>query len=346
MPSIREVAKQAGVSIATVSRVINGADGVAPGLHQKVTDAVKSCNYVPSVGKRSLTSVALIYPEGVWIGSPYDSACAEGIVEALRETEYDLLLVDVKRDKSASETMKQFFTRKGVLGAVVRSTAADRKAITQWAAEDIPLVMLGDHFECPNLSFVYAASGDASREAVEHLVSLGHKRIAFAACDQDDGDHLDRLFAYQDVLQAHGLIDQSLVSRVPPHRLDGIQMLRNLLGMPNRPTALFIADPLVAIGAINEAHRLGVKIPEDLSIVGFDDRDTRSSVYPRMTAVCQDAAVLGKAAVESLLHQIESPANSHRVAAPHQAWFEVCNTTGPAPERPERILPTGARVLS
>src|SRR6056297_1897943 len=109
MPSIRDVAKHAGVSTATVSRVINGAEGVAPDLHQKVIEAVKACNYVPAVGKRSLTSIALIYPEGNWIGDPYDSACAAGMVEALRETDFDLLLVDVKRDKLAAESIKQFF---------------------------------------------------------------------------------------------------------------------------------------------------------------------------------------------------------------------------------------------
>lgn len=346
MPSIRDVAKEAGVSIATVSRVINGAEGVAPNLHRKVSEAVKACNYSPSVGKRSLTSIALIYTEGVWISSPYDSACVQGIVEALEETEYDLLLLDAKRDKSSSETLRQFFTRKGAVGAVIRSTSAERARIAKWAEEGLPLVMLGDHFECEGLLFTYAASGNASRQAVEHLVSLGHKRIAFAACDRDDGDHLDRLEAYKSVLNEHGLFDEGLVCRVPPYRMDGMQLLRNLLGMPNRPTALFIADPLVAVGAINEAHRLGVRVPDELSIVGFDDRDTRTSVFPRMTAVCQDATVLGREAAKSLLRQIESPAAAAGPAEPQEAWFEVCSTTSHAPENPQRILPSAARMES
>ncbi len=346
MPSIREVAKEAGVSIATVSRVINNAGGVAPGLHRKVSEAVKTCRYEPSVGKRSLTSISLIYPEGVWIGSPYDSACVQGMADAMRETNFDLLLVDVKRDKLASESLKQFFTRKGILGAVVRSTSSARTAISQWAVEGLPLVVLGDHFDCPKLPFVYAASTAASRQAVEHLVSLGHQRIAFAACDRDDGDHLDRLSAYRGVLESHQLYDEKLVCRVPPHRLDGAQLLRNMLGMSLRPTAIFIADPLIAVGAINEAHRLGVRVPEDLSIIGFDDCDTRKSVYPQMTAVCQDATVLGRAAVQSLLSQIESAPAAKRHATTSEAWFEVGSTSGPAPHNPARILPSGARMNS
>lgn len=344
MASIRKVAKEAGVSIATVSRVINGVEGVAPGLHKRVNDAVKACNYSPSVGKRTHTSIALIYAEEVWVESPYDSACMQGMIEALRETDLDLLLLNMKREKAGSETLKQLFTRKGVAGAVVRSTSSTRRLVARWAEEGLPLVILGDHFQCAHVSFVYASSFSASRDAVEHLVSLGHQRIAFAACDRDDGDHVDRLSAYRKVMDEHGLSDEGLVCRVPPHRLDGVQLLRNLLGMPNRPTALFIADPLVAVGAINEAHRLGVRIPEDLSIVGFDDRDTRSSVHPRMTAVCQDATVLGRLAAEEVMRQIENPSDSARAAVPQDAWLEVCHTTGPPPEKTERIFPTGARL--
>ncbi len=86
---------------------------------------------------------------------------------------------------------------------------------------------------------------------------------------------------------------ESLICRVPPHRLDGAQLIRNLLGRPDGPTAIYIAAPPVAVGAMNEAHRLGVRIPEDLSLIGFDDTDTRSTVYPTMSAVCQDSKMLG-----------------------------------------------------
>ena len=88
-----------------------------------------------------------------------------------------------------------------------------------------------------------------------------------------------------------------LVGRIPPHRMDGEKLIRNLMGMPDRPTAVFIADPLVAVGAINEAHKMGVKIPEDLSIVGFDDTDMRSLIYPKMTAICQDSRHAGAGGV-------------------------------------------------
>lgn len=344
MSSIREVAREAGVSIATVSRVINGAEGVAAGLRRKVNDAVEACNYSPAVGRRALDSIALIYAGTFTVGSPYDAACLHGMVDAMRESSYDITIVDIHRDKAKNETLKQFFARKGIRGAIVRCTMAEREMVKSWAAEGLPLVVLGDHFECPNVSFVYADSAEASRAAVEHLVSMGHQRVAFAACERDDGDHLDRLAAYQSVLAEHGLSDERLVCRVPPYRVDGAQLLRQLLGMANRPTAMYIADPPVAMGAINEAHRLGVSIPEDLSIIGFDDTDLRSAVYPKMSAVCQETTQIGRAAIESVLNKIDGPAAPSSVVNTFDAWLELNETTGPPPAKPQRILPTGARL--
>ena len=344
MASIRQVAKEAGVSIATVSRVMNGVETVDPELRKVVLRAVKACDYVPGGSRKTPESIALIYTGVFAVGSPYDSSCVEGMVDPMRASNYDLIVVDIQRDKSPQETLRQFFSRKGIMGAIVRSTADQRTLVREMASEGLPLVILGDHFACENVSFIYADSKTASRDAVQHLVTLGHKRIAFAACEREDGDHLDRLLAYRDVLNENRILDESLICRVPPHRLDGAQLLQNLLSKPDRPTAIFIADPLVAIGAMNEAHRLGVRIPEDLSIVGFDDSDTRNMVYPRMTAVCQDSRHLGQLAFEEVL-KINDPKNHHgpKLDA-QQAWFEIGNSTAPPTESAESILPTGKRL--
>ncbi len=344
MASIRQVAKEAGVSIATVSRVMNGVNSVDPNLRSQVLRAVESCDYSPGVGRRSLESIALLYVGPFTVGGPYDSACIEGMVEAMRTSSFDLTILDIHRDKSKQETLRQFFARKGVRGAVIRSTAVQRDFVIELAEERLPMVVLGDHFECEKISFVYADSKVASREAVEHLVALGHKRIAFAACEREDGDHLDRLNSYREVLTEHNLLDESLVSRVPPQRLDGAQLLRNLLGKPNRPTAMYIADPLVAIGAINEAHRMGISIPDDLSIVGFDDNDLRDMVHPRMSAVCQDSRLLGKMAFEEVIRITSQPTGQHPKSEAQPAWLEIGNSSAPPPNEPGKILPTGTRV--
>ncbi|MBL9165848.1 MAG: LacI family DNA-binding transcriptional regulator [Planctomycetaceae bacterium] len=346
MASIREVAREAGVSIATVSRVINGRDSVAPHLRRQVLEAVNRCEYAPAVGIRSQNSVALIYTGPFTPGSPYDSACIDGMVEAMRESPHDLILVDMRRDKARGETYRQFFARKGICGAILRSTAAERETVEQMADEGLPIVVLGDHFHRPGLPFVFSESAAASRQAIEHLLSLGHTRIAFAACEREDGDHRDRFDAYCSTLQSRGLFSPDLIGRIPPHRLDGEKLIRNLMGMPSRPTAVFIADPLVAVGAINEAHKMGVKIPEDLSIVGFDDTDMRALIYPKMTSVCQDSRMLGRVAFERLLEKMagrdaESPAERGQAA-----WLEINETTAPPPEIAYHILPNRTRLAT
>lgn len=346
MSSIREVAKKAGVSIATVSRVINGADTVAPDLRQKVTRAVEICDYSPGVGRRSLDTIALIYTGPFSIGSPYDSSCLEGMVEAMRMSSYDLSIVDLQRDKSSGETLRQFFLRKGISGAVVRNTADQRGLVSDFASEGLPLAVLGDHFDGPKVPFVYAESGAASRHAVEHLIALGHKRIAFAACERDDGDHYDRYQAYKSVMEEHDLFDQTLVSRVPPRRMDGAQLIRGFLGMRNRPSAIYTADPLVAVGAINEAHSMGVRIPDELSIIGFDDTDVCNVVYPKMTAVRQDSRLLGQQAFETVVQLLEPNSGSIPPSTAHSAWLELNHTTAPPPIKVQRIMPSGSRMPS
>jgi DNA-binding LacI/PurR family transcriptional regulator len=345
MPSVRDVAREAGVSISTVSRVINGHTSVDPRLRQQVLAAVDRCHYSPAVGRRRQDSIALVYVGPFTPGSPYDSACIEGMVDAMRGSDFDLAVIDLRRDKAREETFRQFFARKGICGAILRCTVAERDVVAQIASEDVPAVVLGDHFPLDDMPFVYADSSTASREAIEHLLALGHERIAFAACEREDGDHGDRFEAYRSALAERGFLQPSLIWRIPPHRLDGAQLVRNLMGKPDRPTAVFIADPLVAVGAINEAHKMGVKIPDELSIIGFDDTDMRGLVYPNMTAVCQDSQQMGRAAFERVAALVGDATKNGAPANPRfAAWFEINETTAPPPEEASHVLPNRTRL--
>jgi DNA-binding LacI/PurR family transcriptional regulator len=344
MTTIRRVAQKAGVSIATVSRVVNGSTAVAPELRDRVLDAVSRCGYAPTIGRRSAASIALVYTGPFSVGSPYDAACIDGIISAMLESDFDLKIAHLRRDKSPDETYTQFFFRKGIRGAILRSTSSDRDVARRIGDEGFPAVVLGDRFDHPRLAFAYNDSRPASAEGIEHLISLGHKRIAFAANDIDDGDHLDRLEAYRQTLRAYDLYDEQLEFRVPAHRLDGAQLLRKMMSLSASPTAVFIADPLTAVGATNEAHKMGLKIPEELSILGFDDTDSRFMVHPTMTAVCQDSGQLGRMAYEELLRLRTTQPNNHEFLVLGKAWLEINHTTGRAPTRPIRVLPSGQRL--
>jgi DNA-binding LacI/PurR family transcriptional regulator len=346
MTTIRRVAQKAGVSIATVSRVVNGSTAVAPELRDRVMDAVSRCGYAPTIGRRAAASIALVYTGPFSVGSPYDAACIEGIVNAMLESDFDLKITHLRRDKAPDETYSQFFLRKGIRGAILRSTSSDRDIARKIGDEGFPAVVLGDRFEHPKLLFAYNDSRVASVEGIEHLISLGHRRIAFAANNIDDGDHTDRLDAYRQTLKKHGLYDEQLEFRVPAHRLDGAQLMRKMLSLISPPTAVFIVDPLTAAGAVNEAHKLKLRVPEEMSILGFDDTDTRFSVAPAMTAICQDSRQLGRLAYELLLQQCEGLEDVKSAAGLGIAWLEINHTTARASSKAVRIMPNGERLAT
>jgi LacI family transcriptional regulator, galactose operon repressor len=344
MSTIRKVAKQAGVSIATVSRVVNGRSTVAPELRERVLTAISRCGYAPTVGRRSEVSMALAYAGKFTVDSPYDAACFDGIVTAMLETEFDLKIIHLQRDKNPDETYSQFFIRKGIRGAIVRTTSRERDVARAIGEEGFPSVVLGDHFDDPNLTFAFNDSRAASWQGIEHLISLGHRRIAFASSETEDGDHIDRREGYRGALMAHDLYDERLVFRVAARRLDGERWMQMMMGLSLPPTAVFIADPLTAVGAINGAHKLGVRLPEDLSVLGFDDTDMRHSVHPSVTAVCQDAREVGRLAFGFLMKRCVAQAGDLEPAAPGEAWLEINDTTGDVPKQPIRILPNGDRL--
>ncbi len=345
MATIRQVAETAGVSIATVSRVINNSSVVTNEIRAKVLEAVNKCGYVPSVSRRNTSFLALIYTGPFSLGSSYDMALVEGMGQAMDSLDFDLVVLNPSRDRNPDETYTQYFLRKGVRGVILRSTVRGRSICEEIAEENFPAVVVGDKFEHPNLSFIYADSYPTSKQAIQHLLTLGHSRIAFASNNLDDGDHADRYRGFCEAMQESGLQPSSdLVFRIPAHRPDGAQLLRNLMSALNPPTAVYITDPAVAVGLLNEAHSMQMEIPQDLSVVGFDDRDTRDYVYPKMTAVCQDATQLGFDAFAQLARTVESGNGKSRLARPAPTWMELNQTTGPPGVGSVRVLHDGTRL--
>ena len=335
MSSMRRVAELAGVSAATVSRVLNNHPSVRPAVRQRVLEVANQSRYVATVGKRSVGNIALLYTGPMSLGSPYDMALMEGIGQRLDDFGFDLMVLSANRSRQPEESLSQMFIRKGVRGALIRTTTGTREACKQIAIEGFPAVAIGERFEDDErLACVYADSIGSSAEGVEHLLGLGHRRVAVSINVEDDSDHADRVEGYRRALTAAGIeIDDRLILRTPANVAGGGQLLRRILAMGERPTAIFVADPMVAIGLINEAHARGVRVPEDLSVVGFDDLDTRHLAHPAVTSVCQDARAIGATATQLLRQIMEAQGTvvpSHQVLS---TWFEVHGSTGPVKSR-------------
>jgi DNA-binding LacI/PurR family transcriptional regulator len=304
MSSVREIASRVGVSVATVSRVINNDPRVSEAMRDRVLKAANQTRYVPKVGSRSTMNIALLYTDEPTLDSPFDSALLQGMGERMDEFGFDLMILRGSRTRHPSETYTQMLMRKGVRGAVLRTNSRTRDACEEVATEGFPAVVVGDRFDNPKVRFVSSDSRAGSREAIAHLLKLGHRRIAISTNIVDDSDHADRVLGYGDAFSALGLpVDPEFIVRTPATRPGGKQIIRRLMAGDRCPTAVYLADPMAAVGAMHELIDMGLKVPTDVSVIGFDDGELRHLMQPTMTAVCQDAREIGREAF-AMLHSI------------------------------------------
>lgn len=329
MSSVRDIAKQTGVSITTVSRVLNNHPRVSVGVRDRVLAAANRSRYRPKVGKRSTVNIALIYTGALSVGSAFDAALMDGMTTGMEEYGFDLMVLDGKRLRQPGETYSQVFLRKGIRGVILRSSTAARQTASEIIDEGFPAVVLGDRFDHPSATFAGSDSMAASRQGVEHLIDLGHRRIGVVTNVEDDCDHLDRLAGYHAAMEAAGLDhDKTLVYRTPANRVGGESFMNRFASLANAPTALYFVDPIAGLAALNRAQVLGLRVPEDLSILGFDDHEWRFLSRPKLTAVCQDAMSLGRSTF-AILNQLIDPPDVPLEVEIKPAWLEVHGTTGP-----------------
>lgn len=329
MSNVRDIAKQAGVSIGTVSRVLNSHPSVGIEARAKVLRVINEERYAPSASKQSNSAFALVYTGECYDDSAFDSAVLSGMFAAASQVGRQVTMLDTARAKEPSETFTQLFIRKGIQGAVLRVDPTSWSAAEQIAEEGFPAVLLGCRSEHPELSYVDVNSKPASKEAVRHLIALGHTSIGMVNNTIEDSDHSDRHDGYSEALEEAGIAyDERLAFRATAGLQGGIATANRLLTLKDRPSALYVADPMTAIGVIKQAQTLGFSVPGDLSVIGFDDSNIRSMVHPTMSAVCQDARGLGIEAVRALSELAETSA-SGSIRKSSDAWLEVHGTTAP-----------------
>lgn len=332
MASLRDIAERSGVSQATVSRVLNGKGQVHPDTRARVRQAAREIGYRTQTEKiDGMQRIAIAYPGPNFLGteSPFDAAIARGLARAMSEYDFDLSVIDLRQTMRAGESYSNVFQRKGVTGVILRSDDDTLHICEAIAREGIPAVLLGERSDDPSISYVNCNSYQGSRDVIEHLVMLGHETIACCVNTDLNSDHRDRMRAWRDVMDSHGLASgDNLVIRLPPALDNGASLLRRVMSMEPRPTAVFVTNPLVGVGAINEAQRMGVQVPGDLSIAGVDDSNLRLMTFPDMTSVCQDASELARRAVGALRRMVDGEADAP-VRVELSAWVEVRGSTGP-----------------
>ena len=342
-PSQVDVASLAGVSRATVSYVINShTDGRIPiseSTRQRVLDAVEQLGYVPDARAQSLRSgdtktIGLIIPE---IRNPYYWEHAEGIAQEARNSNYHLLLSDTECNREYAEDIFKDLSRKRIDGMILMHSFIDQseeamKILKTLLRRRLPIVEISDHHLSRRVDFVISDYSDATKQVMSYLLSLNHQRIGMIYGVASSFRAEDRLQPYQESLKAAGLpVDEELIVKCGPEIEDGYQAALKILNLPVRPTALIAINDLLAIGVMRAAKDLGLNIPGDLSVVGFDDIHISNYLIPRLTTVARDAITVGKEAVKLLLARINNPDMPRKILnIPPR--LVIRESTGPAPD--------------
>jgi LacI family transcriptional regulator len=340
MATIRDVAKESGVSTATVSNVLNNTSRpVHPRTRERVLETVRRLNYHPNAMARGLVGGRLqtigvlfgvIEPEV--ITNPYATAILQGILMTASQYEYNVTLW-TSRWRSARESAAAFRDRRAD-GYIVVAPALDSDIVRGLAELELPLVAVSSQDVPKGVPFIDVDNYAGIRLATEHVIGLGHTRIAHMSGDEQQPSVPARRRAFLDTMQAAGL-------PVPPEYLVtswyivGQSMVdsRRLLTLRNRPTAIVTGSDNIACGIIEVARELGIAIPQELSVTGFDDIPPASLVTPQITTVRQPLIEIGKRAMALLLRRINDEEPVENCLA--QPQLIVRGSTAPAPNSPQ-----------
>jgi LacI family transcriptional regulator len=319
--SIKEVALKAGVSIATVSRVLNSTGPVAAETRRRILDAIEGLRYVPHGAARSLITnqtdtIGVLLPD---LYGEFFSEVIRGIDAAARRRGYHVLISGFHSDRAEIEAVLRAL-RGRVDGLIVLSPDVDAQGLRRNLPETLPVVLLntpverridgtrpdGIHLDAINLD-----NHGGAFAMVRHLAALGHRRIALIRGPEENADARERLRGYRDALRSLGIAPTDGLELSGDFSEDsGYRAGRRLLTLKPRPTAVFAANDSMAIGCLFALREAGVEVPGDIALAGFDDIPIARYITPSLSSVHVPIAELGTRAMERLLHAVESK-NEH-----------------------------------
>ena len=353
MTNITDVAREAGVSIATVSRVVNdNGYPVRAETRAQVLEAVKRLGFRPNDLARGLMqkrtrTIGLLVPD---LANPYYPEIARGVEDIASEHLYALVFCNTDRRVEKTEYYVKTLLEKRMDGIIIAGGGTDfTEASTAFAEYGAPVVFIGRHREGGHS--VQISNAAAARDATAHLTMLGHRAIAFLAGPLALTSVQDRLEGHRAGLQDAGLeFDERLLREGDFGERSGYQAAQSLLAQQPRPTAIFAANDLMAIGAIAAIRDAGLDVPGDVSVVGFDGIALASYVRPALSTVAIPTYELGAAAARMLLELVERKQHPELDPEPPEGrtvWLPtelvVRESSGLAPgAQPSRDTPDGA----
>jgi LacI family transcriptional regulator, repressor for deo operon, udp, cdd, tsx, nupC, and nupG len=308
MATIQDVAGQAGVSVATVSRVLNASPRVSPEARARVLEAIERLDYRPNLLGRNLrrTETRMVLVLLPTIANPFYARIVHGIEETAQHAGYNVLLCNTGSDKDRERLYLGMLSQRLADAAILMAPVLGVDEMESLCRSH-PLVQCCEYLEGAAVSHVTIDNRAAARDAVRHLALLGRRRIGMLSCRNRFVSTRDRLDGYKDALLEAGIpYDESLVAYGDYGFASGRRAAATLFGRPagERPTAVFAICDLMAIGALRAAHETGLSVPGDVAVAGFDNIIYSSMTEPQITTVAQPQVELGRTAMEILLRQL------------------------------------------
>jgi LacI family transcriptional regulator len=333
--TINDVARLAGVSSMTVSRVINRSDRVRPETRRRVEQSISELGYVPSRVARGLTgrktgTLALIVPD---VANPFFTLVVRGAEDVARRGNYRMILCDTRANLAIEREVIEEMIAHRVEGVAI-APVSDRshshlRRLTRYG---VPFVLIDRTLPGVDCDIVVGDNANGARRLVQHLVSLGHRRIGFIVESDEVSTARDRHRGYVEGLEAAGIpLDQSLIARSTVDPGGGFDGMCRLLELENRPTAVFTVNNLVALGAIEAVRAAALEVPDDVALVCFDDIEYASRLYPFLTVMAQPAETIGTLGTQLLLDRVEGRARDQGRTVVLPAQFIVRKSCGATP---------------
>jgi len=309
-PTIRQAAEAAGVSIATVSRVLSGQGGVSEELTEKVRQAVEQLGFQPNRVARGLRrqttqTVGVIVTD---IQNPFFTSVLQSIERVLENEKYVLLLCNSDEQPSREKIHIAPLQSEGVAGIIIAPTRSDPTRYQPLIDSGMPVVIIDREIQGLRADCVTINNRDASARAVQHLIELGHKKIGLISGPDYATTAVERKKGYLEALCEAGLpCPQSYIQTADYKQSGGYDAMCRLLDLPDPPSAVMVLNNLMTLGALQAVHERQLNVPGDLALVGFDDMPWAAFLQPPITVVAQPTYSLGEAAAQLLLDRIRDP---------------------------------------
>lgn len=305
--TIVDIANRIGVSYTTVSRALNGKKGVGEKTRKRIIEEAEKLGYQPNAIARGLVSkstntIGLIIPD---ITNPFFPEVARGVEDACREAGYNVFLCNSNWDKDQERSCLEALRQNRIDGLIINPNSMSNVELIEKMG--IPVVYLNTRIDEGHSTYVGVDNVQAAQMATEHLIQGGYRRIAFAGGTVRSYSNNNRLKGYLAALEKHGIPrDGDLIMNGRFETESGYEMTKRLFQLENPPDAVFAGNDIIALGVMQYAQEMNLRIPEDFGIIGFDDIYASSLPQIQLTTVAMPKTFLGKKAFEMLLDKIHS----------------------------------------